>query len=195
MRTLASLFIALCCLSLSFSKAYALTETELLSFNSILSQQNHVSGDFEQIKTLAILPMPILSSGKFTFDKKTGLSWTVLKPIHSQMILDDAGIRQIQNEKVVWSLDSNQPAASHISTIIASVLAADWNRLSEHFDLSINEQSENNDWAINLLPKSQVLLTAIKRIEMTGAQQLKRMELFEASGDSTVIIFNINPNQ
>lgn len=195
MKTLSSLIIALYCISLSFSKAYALTESELQTFNSILPQQSHVSGDFEQIKTLAILPMPILSSGKFTFDKKTGLNWTVLKPIHSQMILDDTGIRQIQNEKVVWSLDSNQPAASHISTIIASVLAADWNSLNEHFDLSINEQNKNSDWIINLLPKSQVLLTAIKRIEMTGAKQLKKMELFEASGDSTVIIFSINPSQ
>lgn len=195
MKTLSSLIIALYCISLSFSKAYALTESELQTFNSILPQQSHVSGDFEQIKTLAILPMPILSSGKFTFDKKTGLNWTVLKPIHSQMILDDTGIRQIQNEKVVWSLDSNQPAASHISTIVASVLAADWNSLNEHFDLSINEQNKNSDWIINLLPKSQVLLTAIKRIEMTGAKQLKKMELFEASGDSTVIIFSINPSQ
>jgi hypothetical protein len=195
MKTFGSLLIALCCISLFFSKAYALTEIELLSFNSILPQQNHVTGNFEQIKTLAILPMPILSSGKFSFDQKTGLNWMVLKPIRSQMILDDAGIRQIQNGKVVWSLDSQQPAASHISLIIASVLAADWNILSEHFDLSINEQSKNSDWIINLLPKSQVLLTAIKRIEMTGSKQLKKMELFEASGDSTVIIFNINPSQ
>lgn len=195
MKRYGQLLITLFCISLPFSKAYALTETELLSFNSILPQQNHVTGDFEQIKTLAILPMPILSSGKFSFDQKAGLNWTVLKPIHSQMILDDAGIRQIQNDKVVWSLDSQQPATSHISMIIASVLAADWNSLNEHFDLSINEQSENNDWVINLLPKSQVLLTAIKRIKMTGAKQLKRMELFEASGDSTVIIFNINSNQ
>lgn len=191
------LFIVACCLtSLSFSNAYALSETELDRFNTILSQQNHVRGDFEQIKKLSILPMPILSSGTFIFDHKTGLNWTVLKPVHSQMILDDQGIRQIQDEKIVWSLDSEQPAASHISTIIASVLAADWNRLSEHFELSVKDSATTKQsWIINLLPKSQVLLTAISRIEMTGSTQLKKMELFEANGDSTVILFNIHPQQ
>lgn len=194
-KTITLLLITTCLSCIFFAKAYALTDVELKRFNSILSQQSHVSGDFEQIKKLSILPMPILSSGVFTFDQRSGLNWTVLKPVHSQMILDDEGIRQIQNEQVVWSLDATQPAASHISTIIASVLAADWNTLSEHFDLSINGNREKNDWLINLLPKSRVLLTAISRIEMTGSAQLKKMELFEASGDSTLIIFNINSKQ
>lgn len=175
--------------SLIISNTFALSEGELDRFNLILSQQNHVAGDFEQIKHLSILPMPILSSGNFKFDQETGLNWIVLKPIYSQMVLDDSGIRQIQDGKVVWSLDASQPAASHISTIIASVLAADWEKLSDHFILSSEEQGSN--WIINLLPKSQVLLTAISRIQMTGSAQLQKMTLFEANGDSTVIIFNI----
>lgn len=169
--------------------ASALTESELKRFNLILAQQDHVQGKFEQIKNLSILPMPILSSGTFIFDKKLGLDWTILKPVHSQMILDEKGIRQIQNGKVVWTLDSAQPAASHISTIIASVLAADWVNLNQHFNLSVKEDEEQ--WIINLLPKSQVLLSAISRIEMSGEDQLTKMKLFEANGDSTVIVFNI----
>lgn len=169
--------------------AFALTDDELNRFNLILAQQNHVEGKFEQIKNLSILPLPILSSGTFSFDQQSGLDWTVLNPVHSQMVLDDEGIRQIQNGKVVWALDSKQPAASHISTIIASVLAADWVSLSQHFILSVKEN--NKQWTISLLPKSQVLLSAISRIEMSGDEQLQRMKLFEANGDNTVIAFDI----
>jgi hypothetical protein len=137
--------------------------------------------------------MPIRSSGEFVFNQDSGLSWTVIKPVHSQMILDEQGIRQIQQGKVVWSLDASQPAATHISTIIASVLAADWQALNEHFSLSHTLQDKN--WKIDLQPKSQVLLSAIKRIEMMGDLTLQTMTLFEANGDSTVIQFSINPSK
>jgi len=174
----------------SNSFAQPLAEQDLTVLNNIMAKQSQVAGKFIQAKHIAILPMPIRSSGTFSFTQATGLDWTVLQPVHSQMILDKQGIRQIQEGKVVWSLDANQPAANHISTIIASVLAADWQALNEHFTLS-HKLSENH-WDIDLLPTSQVLLSAIKRITLSGDQVLKSMTLFEANGDSTVIQFDIS---
>ncbi len=191
-RALHLLTLSLLLMTLS-SFAQPRAEQDVTVLNKILAKQSQVAGTFEQAKHLAILPMPIRSSGEFSFTELSGLNWTVLKPVHSQMVLDDQGIRQIQEGKVVWALDASQPAASHISTIIASVLAADWQTLNKHFDLS--HTLTGTRWDINLQPTSQVLLTAVKRITLTGEQVLEKMTLFEANGDSTVIQFDIRNSQ
>lgn len=146
-----------------------------------------VSGAFEQDKYIAVLPQPLRSEGRFSYDPERGLDWETLSPIPNRLTFNEQGISQTVDGKVVWEVDANQPAAVTISQVMSSVLAMDWMVLQEYFELQ--GQVDNGNWKLHLEPRDASLKQVVEAIAIAGDREVKSLTLMEANGDRTEIRF------
>lgn len=153
-----------------------------------LDQQ--VSGTFQQKKFLTVLPQPLHSNGRFSYDQRDGLVWETLAPIPNRLVFDRQGIRQSMDGKTIWEVEAQQPAVVTITRVISSVLAADWQTLQTYFDLSgtVGEAG----WELSLVPRDDVLKQMVDSIRIRGDRVLASMVLMEANGDRTEIRFTVD---
>ncbi len=197
------------------SPSIADTTEQRTLLNAITAQVDigeSIAGLFEQRKFIAVLPQPLLSSGRFRMDKKSGLEWLVIEPLASRMVFDDEGIRQNQNGQEVWQISNDQPGVVIIGQVIQAALSFDWpslesyffiegainTHIDEHMDGHINKQiTENNDagknmrWTLTLTPRDQVLKEMIKRITLEGQNQLEKLVMFESANERTELAFTM----
>ena len=143
-------------------------------------------GNFEQQKRIAALPIPLVSSGRFSFSPQGGLKWQTVTPIASLMTIDDQGIRQSQNSDIIWQKDKNSPEALLIGGVFNAVLQQDWQQLAKDFELT-RVATESSGWQIQLLPRSEVIASYIRQVDIYGQQRAERFVMTEASGDTTHI--------
>ena len=145
-------------------------------------------GEFEQQKRIAALPIPLLSRGRFSFSPQGGLKWQTVTPIASLMTIDDQGIRQSQNGDIIWQKDKNSPEALLIGGVFNAVLQQDWQQLAKDFELTrVATEAESSGWQIQLLPRSEVIASYIRQVDIYGQQRAERFVMTEASGDTTHI--------
>lgn len=146
-----------------------------------------VSGDFQQDKYIAVLPQPLRSEGRFRYDPEQGLEWETLRPVANRLTFSEQGIVQSLDGEVVWQVDGSQPAVLTISQVISSVLALDWNRLQDYFQLK--GQADAGAWQLVLEPRDTALKQFVETIAISGNQRVEALSLLEANGDRTEIRF------
>ncbi len=160
-----------------------------------------LKGNFEQRKYIHILPQPLLSSGVFQLDNKTGLVWQINKPLATRIVFNDTGIHQSKNGQAVWTISNERPGVAMIGQLMRAALSYDWSLLEKHFSIdgsinsSINDaiaaQTNTQQWTLTLTPKENTLQQTIKHIALAGGRQLTSLILFEANNDRTEITFDM----
>lgn len=146
-----------------------------------------VSGRFQQDKFIAVLPQPLRSEGRFSYNPGSGLDWETLSPIANRLLFNEQGIVHSVDGKVVWEVDASQPAVVTISQVMSSVLAMNWAVLQEYFILqgAVNE----SHWRLHLEPRDAVLKQIVEAIAIIGSGDVESLTLMEANGDRTEIRF------
>lgn len=147
-----------------------------------------VSGRFQQDKYIAVLPQPLRSEGRFSYDPEQGLDWETLSPIANRLRFNEQGIVQTVDSKVVWEVDAGQPAVVTISQVMSSVLAMNWEVLQEYFMLSGSVSADS--WQLHLEPREAVLKQVVDAIAISGNRDVESLTLMEANGDRTEIKFS-----
>ncbi len=145
-----------------------------------------LEGSFVQTKSIAVLPVPINSTGKFSFDRAAGVRWETLEPVRNSLQLS-AGTIKFEDAQGKSLLDGRGPAAGAeiIARIFSGVIAGDLGALNEYFLLTSTGSSA--DWQITLVPRSPNLAAYIKKIELQGHEFTEQLDIAEANGDSTRI--------
>ncbi|MFG6441901.1 outer membrane lipoprotein carrier protein LolA [Roseateles sp. LKC17W] len=151
-----------------------------------LQQPEWLRGDFTQTKKVPGFAKPLLSSGNFVAARGRGVLWRTLKPFASELRLTQTEIRATQGGQTAMKLEaSREPAVRLINTLMFALLNGDVSGLADVFDLkgSVNGAG----WQLALAPKAGPLQQVLQRVSLEGDGFVRRIQLFEANGDESLI--------
>lgn len=151
-----------------------------------LQQPEWLRGDFTQAKRVPGFAKPLLSSGTFVAARGRGVLWRTFKPFASELRLTQHQIHATQGGQTVMKLDAaREPAVRLINTLMFALLNGDVSGLADVFDLSGSVKGAG--WQLALAPKSGPLQQVLKKVELEGEGFVRRIHLFEANGDESLI--------
>jgi len=165
---------------------------DLLAQLAARSQQiQSLEGHFEQQKTIAVLPVPLSSSGQFSFVQGKEVIWETLVPVQSRLQLTPGGISFADaNGEQQNPTQAPQAGAEIVAKIFMGVIAGELDSLEDYFTLTATGSS--GDWQIQLVPRSPNLAAYITRIDLSGGEFTEHLNIAEANGDKTYIVFTTN---
>lgn len=151
-----------------------------------LQQPEWLRGDFTQAKKVPGFAKPLVSTGNFVAARGRGVLWRTLKPFASELRLTQNEIRATQGGQTAMKLDaSREPAVRVINTLMFALLNGDVSGLAELFELS--GSTKGAGWQLALVPKPGALQQVLKKVELEGDGFVRRIQLFEANGDESLI--------
>jgi len=151
-----------------------------------LQQPEWLRGDFTQAKKVPGFAKPLASSGNFVAARGRGVLWRTVKPFASELRLTQNEIRATQGGQTAMKLDaSREPAVRVINTLMFALLNGDVSGLAELFELS--GSTKGAGWQLALVPKPGALQQVLKKVELEGDGFVRRIQLFEANGDESLI--------
>lgn len=174
-------------LALALSAGAARAQPSLAqSVRERLQQPEWLRGDFTQTKKVPGFARPLVSSGNFVAARGRGVVWRTLKPFASELRLTQNEIRATQGGQTALRLDaSREPAVRVINTLMFALLNGDVSGLAELFEVSGNVKGAG--WQLALVPRAGALQQVLKRVELEGDAFVRRIQLFEANGDESLI--------
>ena len=154
------------------------------------TRSGHVS--FVEKKSIAMLEAPVESSGELFYTAPDRLEKRTLKPKPETMVLDQ-GTLLVERGRQKHSLQLQQyPELAAFIDSIRGTLAGDRKALERNYRLNLEGSSEN--WTLQLLPVNEKMLAVVKRIRIAGARdEVSRIEIFQADGDSSVMLIEKLP--
>jgi hypothetical protein len=152
-----------------------------------------LNGTFVQEKYLSSVDASLMSSGTFHYLRNQSIQWITLEPIQNELLMTPTSLVNKQGGEELMRLESTAtPALTVISNLFFSVLTAEWQQLSDYFELSgtLQENSQQTQqWHATLTPIEPTIQQLVSKIELKGALLLQEVILHEPSGDRTQIRF------
>lgn len=154
-----------------------------------LAERSHqiqqLDGRFEQYKSIAVLPVPLHSTGRFNYSAGKTIVWETLDPIQQIIQISPEGIRFDGATK-----PTPQAAVETITHIFMGVVSGQFSNLENYF--TIEPQGDSSHWVLILKPNSANLAAYIQGIEIRGGEYTEQLEIIEANGDKTKVRFTID---
>lgn len=151
-----------------------------------LAERSHqiqkLEGRFEQYKTIAVLPVPLHSTGRFEYTQGEVVIWQVLEPVQQTIQLSADGIRFDGEAK-----QAPQAAVDTINRIFMGVISGELSSLEEYF--TIEPQGDSGSWKLILKPNSANIAAYIQHIEIRGGEYTEQLDIAETNGDKTQVRF------
>ncbi|MDR0646514.1 MAG: outer membrane lipoprotein carrier protein LolA [Elusimicrobiota bacterium] len=153
-----------------------------------------IESDFTMYKHLSIAQRPLVSKGKFYFERPGFLKWVYTSPFPSGIILDGKKAwswRGEGSEKQIRNI-SSQPFAKIMARQIYIFVSLDLEQIGARYNM---EELKNG---IILRPKDNSAKQTMDMIKLHFSPEqdaVEKVEMIEKSGDKTVIDFtNVNLN-
>ena len=149
-------------------------------------------GRFEQRKTLPDLPKPLLSTGDFLFARELGVWWHTRTPFDSVFILTREGARSRDEGGAETRVSADQqPGVAVAARIFFALFALDFEALAKDFDTygMPTGSGKSTGWQVGLRPKLAAMSAVFREAVIDGAGHANRIELRDAHGDRTEILF------
>jgi len=176
-------------LAMTFGAMNAQAAAPIDKIQAMLAKPAALCGRFDQTKTLAGMKKPLASNGRFCVVAGKGVLWRTLKPFPNVLRLTRDEIVQFQGERVSMRLESKQePTVRMINGVLFSLLAGDLAQLDSLFE--VDGSADANSWKVALKARQPALAKAIGAISLDGGAYVKNIQINEASGDRTVIVFS-----
>jgi len=149
-----------------------------------LAQVQSSQGKFVERKHLAVLDVPLTSSGTLSFQAPGHLEKHTLEPKDESLVLD-GGVLTIENRtrNIKRTLVVQQyPAVWAFVESIRSTLAGDLPMLQRFYKVELKGDAAK--WRMKLLPLEQKTRAMVKEIVISGrGDRVTVIEMLEASGD------------
>jgi len=155
---------------------------DLSNLKQKLQQAPVVRGDFVQEKYISGLPIPLMGMGQFCLSNKQGLLWDLTVPIKQRLRITEAGIAR-ETRANQWQMEMSHNRQQ--TQLFMALLHGDMDELQRQFQLALS--GSDKDWQLTMTPKSALLKQIFTRIELSGGALLAQIELFETSGERTLI--------
>jgi hypothetical protein len=155
----------------------------------MLAKPALMCGRFDQSKTLTGMKKPLASHGRFCVVAGKGVLWRTIAPFPNTLRLTRDEIVHFQGERVAMRLDAKQePTVRMINSVLFSMLSGDLGQLESLFE--VDGSVAANSWKVALKARQPALAKAIGAISLEGSAFVKHIQINEASGDSTAIVFS-----
>jgi len=169
--------------------ACAQAAAPVAKIQTMLAKPDVLCGRFDQTKNLAGMKKPLLSNGRFCVVKGKGVLWRTLKPFPNTLRLTRDEIVHLQGERVAMRMDARtEPVVRMINSVLFSLLGGDLAQLDKMFE--VDGTADKDSWQVALKAREPALAKAIGAINLEGSAYVKRIEMNEASGDKTTIVFS-----
>ena len=190
MTTFRSFLVALLALALPVFSHAADWDIDQLMQTLAQTRSGHVS--FVEKKSIAMLDAPVESSGELFYTAPDRLEKRTLKPKPETMVLDQ-GTLLVERGRQKHSLQlQDYPELAAFIDSIRGTLAGDRKALERNYRLSLDGSNQN--WTLQLLPVNEKMLAVVKRIRIAGVREdVNRIEIFQADGDSSVMLIEKLP--
>lgn len=143
-----------------------------------------LQGRFVQQKTIAVLPAPLNSTGRFQFEQGKGVVWELLTPVQNKVELTPKGISFASEQ---GKAPMQQAGVEVVAKIFMGVIAGELDSLKDYF--AVEAHGDGSKWTLRLTPHSANLAAYIKSIELQGGELTEQLDIAEANGDHTHIAF------
>jgi len=157
---------------------------DLQQLSEQLAKPSVIHGAFIQEKHLRSLPQPLTSKGNFVLAKDSGLLWLLNTPLKQDYRITCAGIARREADDS-WQMLPGKSAGAEQNRLFLAVLQGDSSGLQRDFELHLSGDAQA--WQLTLIPRSLLLQQIFKRITIDGGALVKRIELLETQGDSTLL--------
>lgn len=155
-----------------------------------LADIESLEGNFTQIRHIAVLAIPLRSSGDFRYQREHGIVWRTTEPIVNEIhITHEQGIVAVDEGGVTRSL----PASEVVAGIFLSLFAGELDRLRTYFDVvAVNAATTESlqaaprthrPWALRLTPALPTLASQIEYIVVAGHDHVDSVIIQDANGD------------
>lgn len=166
-----------------------LAAAPVAKIQAMLARPKVLCGRFDQSKQLVGLKNPVTSHGRFCVVANKGILWRNLYPFPSTLRLTRDEIVQLQNDRVVMRLEAKQePKVQMINSVLFALMAGDIRQLETLFEVEGTVNSSG--WSVALKAREPALARAIGSIALEGDVYVKKVNISEASGDRTNIVFS-----
>lgn len=174
---------------LAGAAAWAQAAAPVAKIQSMLAKPDVLCGRFDQTKHLAGMKKPLLSHGRFCVVKGRGVLWRTLKPFPSTLRLTRDEIVQLQGERVAMRMDAKtEPVVRMINGVLFSLLGGELAQLEKLFE--VEGRADKDGWQVALKAREPALAKAVGAISLEGGAHVKRIDMSEAAGDRTSIVFS-----
>lgn len=161
----------------------------IIKIQSMLAKPPILCGRFDQTKQLTGMKKPLASNGRFCVVKGKGIIWRTLQPFPNTLRLTRDEIVNYQGERVAMRLDAKQePTVRLINSVLFSLMAGDLGQLNDLFE--IDGKVKATSWQVELTAREPALAKAIGTISLDGGTHVKTINMDEAGGDHTTIVFS-----
>lgn len=146
-----------------------------------------VRGSFKQLKYLAELEQPLVSTGHFVMAAGKGLIWQVKNPVQTKLLITrDYLVRHTNGQRVAHINAEDQPALRVVAAVLLAVFQTDLEQLKQYFEID-KKQVDSNQWRMTLDPANAGVAKFIECIRVQGGDHIRRIEIHQPNGDRSVI--------
>lgn len=151
-----------------------------------LSRNRGGRARFVEMKYIALLDKPVVSSGEMRYRAPDYLEKRTLKPKQESMVLDRDQISLERGKQKITLRLREQPEILAFVASVRGTLSGDRAALEQNFSLHL---SGNRDkWTLNLSPSDPRIAELVTRITIGGSRhQVRSVEYLQADGDRAVM--------
>ncbi|MBN1545219.1 MAG: outer membrane lipoprotein carrier protein LolA [Syntrophaceae bacterium] len=151
-----------------------------------------IQAEFTQHKHLKILSKPLISQGRFYFNKPDSIRWEYSVPVKSILLMHRGKVKRYTLGSRGMAEDASQ-ALSSMQVVVQEIGL--WSQghftESEHFEAALMTQGQEPK--IILTPKEAAFATIISRIEIIPSSEqkgaIKSVKIIESAENFTLIKF------
>ena len=145
-----------------------------------------LQGHFVQQKNIAVLPVPLNSTGQFQFEQGKEVIWEVLTPVKNTVHLTPKGI-SFDSDQHKNQAAPQQAGVEVVAKIFMGVIAGELDSLNSYF--LVQASGDIKHWQLLLTPRSPNLAAYINTITLQGGEFTEQLDIAETNGDKTNIRF------
>ena len=148
------------------NSAYA---ADSILINQLHEKHQNVSyyqASFTQEKQVSYISKLLITQGRLEFALNEGLIWEVEKPLWVKTLITDKGV--FKSTKYQQKQKVKDIQIKLIAEIMTELLTANLDKIESHFKISSVDQSDRDNWRINLNPKKMMMKKALKQISLIG---------------------------
>ena len=154
-----------------------------------LARVEHSEASFEETRHVAALAAPLLRRGRLIYTRPSELEMVVEAPVQERVrIVGGVMTIEARNGTRQVRLADLPPVAAWIEGMRAA-LAGDAVALARYF--VVHASGDAVTWQLDLIPRTADLAAVVSRVLIAGtASRIGRIEVFEASGDRSVMVLS-----
>lgn len=148
------------------------------------------SGDFKQTKSIKKRNRKFISTGTFLISKKNGIVWKTLKPIFSELALNNGGVfERDSNGQSHMLLTKDNPMFADVSNNIQALFSGKISELEKNFN--VYYQKQPCGFKMGLVPREGIVRMVIANVVIEACKNIDKVIITDAE-DSPVTLEFLN---